>query len=109
MSVDLLKHCWKQVSSTGADDPLADKTFGDERRRLSRMSPMTAPISPETFRQSFALASFSDGGVVLNVATGSYSRLNASAALLCAEIEKADSPQTALTSISERFDISLEL
>jgi hypothetical protein len=91
----------------GALDRLVDKKVVS---RLGPMTgPMTAPISPEIFREFFALASFSDGGIVLNVSTGSYSRLNASAALLCAEIEKAESLQTALASISERLGISLEL
>jgi hypothetical protein len=68
---------------------------------------MTLALTPQTFRDRFALATFPDGGVVVDLETGSYSRLNASGAAVLEELARADGIDAAIAAIADRFRISL--
>jgi hypothetical protein len=46
-------------------------------------------LSPEAFRQRFAIARFADGGVIVDTINGRYFSLNASAATICGILESA--------------------
>src|SRR6516165_9188212 len=46
-------------------------------------------MTPEAFRRRYALASFTDGGVILDTATGTFSHLNASASVMFAAMERS--------------------
>jgi hypothetical protein len=61
------------------------------------------PLAPRAFRERFALATFPDGGVVLNVETGSYARLNAAGAAVLEELARADDDAAARAAIAARL------
>jgi hypothetical protein len=68
---------------------------------------VTIRLSPKEFRDRFALATFSDGGIVVDLETGSYSRLNASGAAVLEELARAQEIDAAVAAIAGRFRISL--
>jgi len=70
---------------------------------------MSDTITPDVFRGRFALAVFSDGGVVLDLETGSYSRVNSSAAILLEELDRADTTTAAVTKAADRLQIPAAL
>ena len=63
-------------------------------------------ISPNMFRQRFAIATFADGGVLVDTDTGNYCRLNVSAAALCEAMENSTSIDEAITYTADRLLIS---
>lgn len=67
---------------------------------------MSTSITPQLFRTRFALAPFSDGGIVVDLSTGSYSRLNLSATVMCAALERAETFEEAVAQASERLGVS---
>jgi hypothetical protein len=66
---------------------------------------LSAPLSPARFRERYALAAFADGGVVVDLETGSYARLNASAAALLSSLEAAETTDAATAAVAARFQI----
>jgi hypothetical protein len=66
----------------------------------------TPELTPEAFRERFALATFPDGGVVVDLKTGSYSRLNAAGAVVFEEVERAESFAQAAERIADRLSIT---
>ena len=46
-------------------------------------------MTPAAFRERFGLAAFADGGVVVDLTTGSYARVNATGAAMLASLERA--------------------
>jgi hypothetical protein len=62
-------------------------------------------LTPDDFRERFALAAFSDGGVVVDLATGSYSRLNATGASMLASLAAANTTAAAIADIASRYHI----
>lgn len=66
-------------------------------------------ITPEEFRKRFALAVFSDGGIIVDAVGGGYSLLNASAAALLIEIERSESWDEATAASAIRLGISREV
>ncbi len=65
--------------------------------------------SPDEFRKRFALATFSDGGIVVNVETGGYWMLNSSGAVLLSELERSRSADEAFAAAATRLGIPREL
>jgi len=66
---------------------------------------MPGALTRDAFRRRFALATFADGGVVLDLATGSYSQLNGSgAAVLRAFFDFPDDPAV-IAAIAEQFRV----
>jgi hypothetical protein len=63
-------------------------------------------VTPEMFRERFALATFADGGVVVDLQTGSYSRLNATGAVMLAAFEGAATIDAAAEACASRFGIA---
>jgi hypothetical protein len=63
---------------------------------------VTTGLTPDSFRERFALAAFDDGGIVLDVTSGSYWRLNASAAIFCSAFESASTERDALFAVANR-------
>jgi hypothetical protein len=64
---------------------------------------MSGSLTPAAFRSRFALATFPDGGVVVDLETGSYSRLNASGAAVLEELERADTTEAAVAAVAQRL------
>jgi hypothetical protein len=62
-------------------------------------------MTPEMFRERFALATFADGGVVVDLQTGSYSRVNATGAVMLAAFEDAATLDAAANTCASRFGI----
>jgi hypothetical protein len=67
---------------------------------------MTGVLTPDQFRSRFALATFDDGGVVVDVVSGSYSRLNRSAAMMLNALERAGSADAAAADVAARLHIT---
>ncbi len=63
-------------------------------------------MTPEMFRERFALATFADGGVVVDLQTGSYSRVNATGAVMLAAFEGAATLDAAAEACASRFGIA---
>jgi hypothetical protein len=70
---------------------------------------MTAAITPDIFRERFALATFDDGGVVVDLDGGSYWRLNGSAAVFCSELLAKPTIDSATAAAAERLKLPLGL
>jgi hypothetical protein len=66
---------------------------------------MNDSITPDLFRTRFAVAPFSDGGIVVDTLTGNYSRLNVSATVMCVALEQVDSLEGAIAVASEKLRI----
>ncbi len=62
-------------------------------------------ITPEAFRERFALATYSDGGVVADLTTGGYARVNATAARMFEMLSRARDFDAALDAIAAHFEI----
>lgn len=56
---------------------------------------MSATIPRPIFRERFAVAAFPDGGVVIDLVTGTYTRLNRSATVICEALVAADDASSA--------------
>lgn len=67
---------------------------------------MSAALTPARLRERYALAAFADGGVVVDLESGSYARLNASAAALLSSLEAAETTEAALAAVAARFGIA---
>jgi hypothetical protein len=67
---------------------------------------VTPAIDPDAFRARFVLASFPDGGIVLDLATGSYARLNLTALTMLEELARAATEQGAADAAAARLHIS---
>lgn len=67
---------------------------------------MSAALTPELFRERFALETFADGGVVVDLVTGSYARLNPSAAALLSVLRDARETASAIDAAAARFGIT---
>jgi hypothetical protein len=66
---------------------------------------MAAELTPDAFRNEFALAAVPGGGVVLNVARGSYWALNGSAAAILEEFDRATDQRDAIVNVVRRLGI----
>ena len=66
---------------------------------------MTEQITPALFRERFELAAFEDGGVVVDLATGYYSRLNASGAMILGEFARVETTEGAVSAVANRLGI----
>lgn len=64
-------------------------------------------ISPAGFRERFALAIFSEGGVILDLKTGGYSHVNASAGAILRAFAELDSIEATIAQISAQLSVSL--
>jgi hypothetical protein len=64
-------------------------------------------VTPELFRERFALATFADGGVLVDLQTGSYSRVNAAGAAIFEEVERARGTDDAIAAVAQRLGIDL--
>jgi hypothetical protein len=69
---------------------------------------LTEPLTPGRFRDRYALAAFADGGVVVDLETGSYSALNGTAAAMLTVLQTASSADEAVDRLAARFGISAE-
>lgn len=69
---------------------------------------MSAPLTPARFRERYALATFADGGVVVDLETGSYSALNGTAAAMLTALQTASSDDDAVDRLAARLGISAE-
>jgi hypothetical protein len=58
---------------------------------------------PSAFRERFALATFVDGGVVVDLGTGAYARLNLSATLICEALIEADDIASGVALVGKRL------
>jgi hypothetical protein len=67
---------------------------------------LSAALTPSLFRERFALATFADGGVVVDLVTGSYARMNPSAAALLSILRDARETASAIETAASRFGIS---
>jgi hypothetical protein len=66
---------------------------------------MPETLTPDAFRRRFALATFRDGGVVLDLATGSYSQLNASGAAVLRAFFDLPDDSAVIAAIAEQFRV----
>ena len=57
------------------------------------------------FREHFALATFSDGGIVIDLQSGTYARLNRSATAICQLLILTDDPQSARALVAEQLHL----
>jgi hypothetical protein len=62
-------------------------------------------IEPPHFRERFALAAFSDGGIAVDLVTGTYVRLNRSATAICEALAATDDVAAARASIGQRLRV----
>jgi hypothetical protein len=62
-------------------------------------------LTPQAFRERFALATFSDGGVVADLTNGSYGRVNATGAAMLAALDGAASFDDAAADVAARLKI----
>lgn len=65
--------------------------------------------TPESFRERFALATFPDGGVVADLRTGSYGKVNATGAAMLGALERAASFEAAAAEIASRLQIPVSV
>ena len=66
---------------------------------------MTEQNHTSSFRERFELAAFEDGGVVVDLATGYYSRLNASGAMILGEFARVETTEGAVSTVANRLGI----
>jgi hypothetical protein len=64
-------------------------------------------VTPDAFRERFALATFAEGGIVVDLSTGGYSRLNSTGALFLAALQAAASTAAATEVVARRAGLSL--
>jgi hypothetical protein len=62
-------------------------------------------MTASSFGERFAVATFADGGIVVDLVTGAYFRLNASAAIICEALVAADDVQSAGVMVAKRLRI----
>jgi hypothetical protein len=62
--------------------------------------------APESLSRRFVLERLSDGGVIVDLRSGSYFQVNASAAEICAALLESTSLEAACLRVSERFGVS---
>jgi hypothetical protein len=67
---------------------------------------MSQDLTPAKFRERFALAAFPDGGIVVDLETGSYSRLNRSGAAVLEELGRHHDLAATIAAVAGRFRVS---
>jgi hypothetical protein len=87
------------MSTTGAG------ATGPRPEDFTELQTVGGILAPEAFRERFALATFPEGGIVVDVITGSYSRLNTSAALACTALESAGNVESAIEDAMHRLSV----
>jgi len=68
---------------------------------------VTDDLTPQSFRERFAVAAFTDGGVVADLRTGSYGKINATGVAMLASLEGATSFEAAAEDIATSLKIPL--
>jgi hypothetical protein len=66
-------------------------------------------LTPESFRERFALATFTDGGVVADLKMGSYGKVNAAGAAMLASLERATTFDAAAEEVASRLKIPVSV
>jgi hypothetical protein len=66
---------------------------------------LNATITPPSFGERFALATFSDGGVIVDLLTGTYGRLNSPATRICEALIAAEDVEAARKRVADRLQI----
>lgn len=64
-------------------------------------------LTPDAFRERFALATYADGGIVVDLQAGGYTRLNASAAVYLRALQAAESIEAAADEVARALRLPI--